>query len=395
MRLQSFLAICQMVNSELERNVLRQLQTGSSESRVQLARQLAVAPSTMGIHVDRMLRQGLLRENAALASTSGRPPKVLQLNPEAGQFIGIDLDGRQIFAVSVDFAQRRLRDRVWDIQSKDRVEEVLLRIEEAIEDVHDRHRPLLGIGIASPGAVDVSSGTSLHYKFIRGWKDVTLAERFSKRLSVPVCVENNVRAMAIAEQAFGKAKGLESAICVGNRSGIGAGILIDGELFRGPDGLAGEIGCWPVRVSRGKVTTLEKTSSLRNLMKRMAASLRAGESTSLRLHRNQVTWESIAEAIQDEDRMVLRALKEAADNLGKAMVQMSLMLNPQQIVVCGPLAEVDNAFLRPLRESLKEHWPSVNAAMPDVCGSELGEFVGSLGAGAMIARRWAPHWMRL
>ncbi|QDU75399.1 N-acetylglucosamine repressor [Bremerella volcania] len=374
--------------SRIDTDVLRQIQTGSARSRAQLAKRLEVSPSTMGNHVDDLLERGLLRECVAETSTSGRPPKVLELNPEAGQFVGIDLDAREIFAACVDFAQRRLRDRVLTIQRKDRAEDVLRKIESAIEDVLDEHRPLLGIGIASPGAIDISSGTSLHYQYIRDWKNIPLARRFGERFGVPIQVENNVRTMALAEQAFGKAKHLDSAICVGNRTGISAGILIHGELFRGPDGLAGEIGNWPVQFSKGKGTTLEKAASLRSLLMKLAKRIREGEPTSLKLYRNRVTWEGLVEAIERDDRLVLKVLSEAAETLGKTLVQMSLLLNPKRIIVCGPLAEIEDAFMTPLQESLKEHFPQVNASLPDVCGSELGPFVGALGAGAMAARHW-------
>ena len=135
-----------MRNQPLESAVVAELRRGSCYSRLQLSRQLAVAPSTIGIHVDRLLTGGYLREAAKEETQSGRPPTRLELNPDAGQFIGIDLDASEIHGVSVDFAQSLLNEKTESIRSSDSVVEVLQELRGVIESVRDPRRICWGSG---------------------------------------------------------------------------------------------------------------------------------------------------------------------------------------------------------------------------------------------------------
>lgn len=374
----------------IESTLVQYLQLQNGVSRVELATALSVAPSTIGIHVDRLMSRGYLKEEVLETGSAGRPPKLVQVNPEAGQFIGIDLDAREIYGVSVDFSQRLLRDRTASVLSSVSAEEVLNEVDRVIDDVRDRHRPLLGVGFALPGAVDSVNGTGVHYQYIRGWKDLKIAERYSQRLQVPISIENNIRTMALAEQRFGMARHVDNVLCIGIRSGIGSGILIKGHLFRGPAGMAGEIGGWPIELKDGQITTLEKVASLRTLLTDLAAAVRAGRPTCLKLVRNQLTRESLFAAIEAGDSLTCHKLHQAAKSVGIAVAQMTLLLNPQKIVICGPLAAATDAFVTPLRETLENSLPSHLSHTPEVTASELGDLVGAFGAAALIARQWQP-----
>ena len=278
----------------------------------------------------------------------------MELNPDAGQFIGIDLDAREIHGVSVDFAQRRLREETESIKSDDSVVEVLQGLKQVIESVRDPRRALLGIGLAMPGTIDRENGVGMHYQYIRGWKNVPLIDEIAGLFGVRVSLENNVRTMALAERWFGQARDLDHAICIGIRSGIGSGAIIDGELYRGPNGFAGEIGGWPIVVD-GKETTLEEVASLRTVLERLASAIIAGQSTSLRLIRQQVTCEELLRAAESRDPLVLAELHLAAVQVARAIVQIVLVADPHKVIVCGPLASLQNAFVTPLCEAA-EHY---------------------------------------
>ena len=376
----------------IESAVVAELRRGSCHCRVQLSRQLSVSPSTIGIHVDRLLANGYLREAAKEETQSGRPPKRLELNPEAGQFIGVDLDAREIHSVSVDFSQRLLRDQTESIRASDGIDEVLQRLKQVIRSVHDPSRMLLGIGLAMPGTIDPDNGLGLHYQFIRGWNDVPLIDQIRDEFDVPVALENNVRTMALAERWFGQARRVDNAICVGIRSGIGSGVIINGELHRGKSGFAGEIGGWPI-VSGGDATTLEEVASLRAVLNRLTESVRSGETTSLELSRQQVTRESLVAAADANDSLVIHVLRTAAIEVARAISQMALLVDPERVIVCGPLASLQNAFVEPLRDAASRFLPSTQPS-PEIVASELGDFVGALGAAALTAQQWQPNFCR-
>ncbi|MBI1346784.1 ROK family protein [bacterium] len=377
-----------MATLDIDTTVVRHLQLSRQASRVDLARRLSVSPSTMGLHVDRLLDRGYLCETPSAVTLAGRPPKVLGLNPDAGEFLGLDLDAREIYGVSLDFAQRPLKECTVPIAARDDARQILFRMEQVLNHLHDRQRPLLGIGIAAPGAVDIQQGLGLHYQFIRGWKQLPLVAHFQEQFEMPVCLENNVRAMALAERWFGQANEIDHALCLGIRSGIGSGVLMHGELYSGSTGLAGEIGGWPIR--RRSATTLEDFASLRAILNRLTTAVRRGKPTSLTMTRNRVTSAALFQAITERDALTWKVLREAAREVGRAVAQMILLLNPQRVILCGALAPVEAAFVEPLRQAVRDHLPLIHAQLPDIVASTLGDRVGALGAAALAARHWQP-----
>src|SRR5512138_2407728 len=252
-------------------------------SRVDLARILNLAPSTVGIYVDHLVEEGFLFEGRAAERDFGRPPTILALNPRGGRFIGVDFEARNIMATAVDFSQRPLRQFHDRIAAAEPVERILEKIEHAIETVGDGDdRKVLGIGVGVPGVIEPVQGVALSYKHIKGWENVPLVSRLKERFKVPVFVENTIRTMALAELWFGQGRGLRNFICLGMRSGLGAGIIIDGQVYRGADNRAGEIGDWPCALASvngtgsspasNAVTRLEEIASLQSLRNRLAAS---------------------------------------------------------------------------------------------------------------------------
>ncbi len=372
------------------------MEGNSGVSRVELSRQLSIAPSTIGTHVDHLVQTGFLRERRGETVAAGRPPTMVELNPEAGQFIGVDLDAREVYGVSVDFAQRLLRDRTETIGTRESADEVIDRIGRVIQDVRDQSRDLLGIGIAVPGTVDISTGRVLRYRYIRGWQDIALADEITSRFGVPVCIENNMRTMAFAERCFGQAKTTDDFVCLGIRSGIGAGVFINGEIHRGSSGMAGEVGVWPCDAIRftGEAKdsdcTLEEFASLRAIMDRLADSVRSGSSTDLQLVRNRVSMEGLFAAIEIADPLVLHVLRQAAEVVGRAVAQMSLLLAPEKIIISGPLATATDAFMTPLREAIEQILNSHQSPIPTVLASELGTLAGALGAATLAIQTWKP-----
>ena len=384
-----------MSHSTIEAAVLREIRLDKAATRVQLARRLEIAPSTIGIHVDRLVEQGFLREMTQSESGLGRPPKILEPNPAAGQFIGIDLDARRLHGVSVDFSQQLLRERSTDIPLRASADDVLAQILEVIRSLRDRRRKLLGIGLAIPGTLNAAADTALHYRFIRGWSQIPLLRIVHSAFPVPVYVENNMRVMALAERWFGQARAMETVICVGIRSGIGAGIILNGELFRGPNGLAGEIGTWPVTVASsgqasGQTVPLEDLASLRSLQQRLRHAQRKGIKTSLHSTRREVFISSLKLAAVDQDPLALQVLRDAATAVGRAISQISLLLNPQMIIVGGPLADFEESFMTPLREEASVCLLPQHAIMPDIVSTSLGELAGAKGAAALALHRWQP-----
>lgn len=381
----------QQTIADIEAALIREVRRRDASSRVQLARRLSLAPSTVGIYVDRLIGEGYLREGQKIQAGSGRPATVVELNPHAGEFIGVDFDARLIVATSIDFSQNVQRRAQRTVLASDSTPDVLAKIEDVIRELTGP-TALLGIGVAVPGAVDSERGIARHYEYIPGWQDVPLVDVLSQRFGVPVHLENNIRSFALAEQWFSQRPAVSNYICLGIRSGIGAGVVIDGQLHRGSDGLAGEIGSWPCLAAGSDGTyqtvTLERLASVRALLNRLTDEVQRGTSTTLKLYRGRVTLDELLRAAQESDPLVLRSLHDAAEAVGRVIAQCSLLLNPDRVVIAGPLAELTEAFLEPISRSVDQYAVPQHAKKPEIVASSFGDYGGALGAAALAVHQW-------
>jgi glucokinase len=318
--------------ANLESSILKGVRAADGISRVELARRLGLAPSTAGIYVERLLADGYLQEADKAEREAGRPPVLLRLSPEAGEFIGVDFEARNIMAVAVDFSDQPLRYAHLRIAETDSVEQVTRKLELAVKKVMPRDaRRLLAIGVGVPGMVDSAGGIALHYEYIENWDRVPLAEKLKKTFGVPVFLENTTRAMALAELWFGQGLGAGDFLCIGIRSGIATGIVLDGQLHCGALHAAGEIGRWRCPFVSGKTAAwfgeanegkspfgpeLQEVASVRAVQRALARALAGGEKTLLRAAPGPVAVEELVRAVQQRDPLALLLVSEVAKCLG-------------------------------------------------------------------------------
>jgi len=370
----------------VEAELLRKLRDQGPVPRIDLARQMKLAPSTVGIYVRRLIADGYLSEGKQQVRDLGRPAVMLALNPAGGSFIGVDIEARNVYAVCVDFAQQTLKQVHRELRASEAtVATVLRRVEEAVDQVRVSDRPLLGLGIGVPGSVDPERGMAVHYEHIAGWKDVQIGERMTAKFGVPVRVENNIRSLAMAERWFGLGRGVENFLCVGIRSGIGVGIVVDGNLVHGATNSAGEAGQWPTNshppVGSAPVRdTLESHVALSGLLQRFAAA--AGKA--------EPTFADFAEGVRRGDAVAMKLLGDATDRLGLFLAQVQLLLNPERIILAGRLPELGAVVLQPLRRTVTAAVPGFVARKPELIVTELGEYGGAIGAAALAVHEWQP-----
>lgn len=393
--------------ARLEAELLRRVRAKEGMSRVDLARQLNLAPSTVGAYVDRLITQGFLSERQKLERDFGRPPTLLGLNPEGGRFIGVDFDAHYIMATVVDFSLQPMRQICKKIRPSDSVEQIIGKVERVVEELMNHHpREVLGIGVGVPGTIDPKNQIALHYDHIPGWENIPLATRLANRFKVDVYLENNIRSMALAELWFGQGRGLDNFICLGIRTGISAGIITGGRLLHGKSNSAGEIRGWLCPVAPiehltfggsaqaewncERLQPLEQIVSTPAILKAVRAALQKDMKTVLRDKKGPVEFEDVAEAARLGDEMVREILNGVAQTLGWVACQINVVFNPQKIILAGPLLTLGEAFLVPFQQSIARLCAELHQESPVVVESELGSFNGALGAAALALHEWKP-----
>jgi len=391
--------------SELESGILKCVRSGNGISRVQVARVLGLAPSTIGTYVDRLIEDGFVLEVAPAERTGGRPPRILQTNPNGGQFIGVDFEASHIMATAVDFADRPLRSDRMLIEKGDTVEKIIAKIEQIIEQVLPSDpAALLAIGVGVPGIVNAAEGIAVQYNYIPNWQNVPLAARLSTRFRVPVYLENNARSMALAELWFGQGRSVQNFICIGVRSGIGVGIVLDGQLRRGGQGASGELGRWRCPEVRGRMASyilggqntknsstleLQDVASVRAIPLALGRALQAGEQSVLKPRPQVITIHDVVQAIQQGDRMTIAVVEEAARVLGEAVADLSFALNPSKIILSGLVTLLGDVFCKRVNETVNSKLAPLGLST-EVVNSTMGEFCGALGAAALALHEWTP-----
>lgn len=397
----------QVMVANLEADILLRVRARQDLSRVELASQLRLAPSTVGVYVDRLIAEGFLVEWQKPERDYGRPPTLLALNPGGGSFIGIDFDAQKLLATIVDFSQKPVRQIQKNILPSDSVNQIIGKIGDTVEELaNGRMKEVLGIGIGVPGAIDPQHQVALHYAHIRGWENIPLGKLIAKRFKAEVFLENNIRSMALAELWFGQGRGLQNFVCVGIRTGIAAGIIARNELLLGEKNLAGEIRGWlcPVGLMRRQTSSgnrsaswecaglqaLEQIASIPAILKAVRDGIGRGEDTWLKAFSSSFTFEDVVYAAGKGDPLVGRVLNDVAQTLGWACCQLNALFNPPKIILAGPLVSLGASFLKPLQEAVNEFCAETNQAAPVVVDSELGSFNGALGAAALALHKWKP-----
>ncbi|MBP8257410.1 MAG: ROK family transcriptional regulator [Opitutaceae bacterium] len=392
--------------ADLESNILKHLRTYTDISRVDLARRLGLAPSTAGIYVERLIRQGYVKERNKVARKTGRPPTVLQLNPERGEFVGVDFDARNIMALAVDFSDKPLRNTQLEIAESDSIDQVLRKIEQAVEKVMPKDRSrLLAIGAGVPGLVDCKSGVAVHYEYIAQWKNIPLAQRLKKKFGVQVFIENTIRTMALAELWFGQGLGVKNFHCIGIRSGIAVGMIQDGQLYCGANRAAGELGRWRYPHLSPKVAgwfkggaganssfgpELQEIASVRAIQRALDQAISDGQQTLLRSSLRPIPIEDVLRAVQQRDPLALQIVGEVARGLGWAIGQLILTNDPAKIMLAGPLTALGDHILQPVRLTIDSLTSAEGHRNVEIVHSTMGEFIGALGAAALALHEWKP-----
>lgn len=373
--------------AEMSSVFIRDIRHGWAASRLELASRHKLAPSTVGIHIDRLIASGHLSQGLfASGNHRGRPIQRLSLRGEVGIFIGIEFEARTMHAVCTDFSGKVLGKEFVAIPAGAKAEAVLDLLDRAIATLRDAHpAKLLGIGVGSPGVIDPDQGVAKHYRFIEGWTDVPIVSHLHSKFETPVVMETNVRATALGIQLYEKTFPTDDFVCFLIRSGVGASSIRQSTLFRGHSYTAGEIGRVPYPNS-DQALTVEDLTSLPAILRHVEENL--ADFPHSPLSGGDLTSAKLIAAARTGDALARQAITRAIHHLGWACHIIALVDNPRTIVITGPLAELGEWLRLELQAALSTQAARSNVQIPQVAVTTLGETVGALGAASLAIEAW-------
>lgn len=344
--------------------VLDMIRRGGRISRTDLARRSALTKPTVSAIVEDLIAAGIVHEVGLgkAVATGGRRARLLEFNEGSAAFLGIRF-GVNHTRLALSDARGEIRvTRSFPsiIGDPERlIDETVKTLDSAFDEANIPRVRLQAAGVAVPGLVDGETGHCVLAPNLR-WENVPVRDLLSERLSIPVVVHNVTASGAIAEGRAGAARGYRSYVWLGVGSGIGSGIVLDGRVFLGRKGFAGEIGHCPVveqgaRCACGATGCLETVASGKALEEQAKAALERGQSTSLASLQHPPGAGDIVRAALEGDDLSHSLIEATGRYLGMGIAYMQNILNPEIVVLSGQLLEAGDLLLEPARKAASEH----------------------------------------
>ncbi len=378
------------------RQLLDALRRRGSASRADLARLTGLSRSTVSTLVSDLQSQGLVVEHDGRAGSDsvgaegrapqqGRPPTLLTLDRSAGLVLGIDFGHEQVQVAIADLSRTILAERCEpldvDNSAARSIDVAVALADDVIAAADVGSDRLLGVGVGLSGPIDVAAGTVHTGKILPGWAGVRPAEELAARLGLHVHLDNDANLGALAEVTLGAGVGARDAIYLMVSGGVGAGLILGGELYRGTGGTAGELGHVLVDES-GPICRCGNRGCLE-----MMAGGRAITALLRSSHGDDITLDEVMALAADGDSGARRAIADAGRVLGRSIAALVNAFNPELVIVGGAVSAAGDVLLDPLQEAVHRYAIPSAAADVRITRGVLGERAEVLGALELAARQ--------
>ncbi|MER6103286.1 ROK family transcriptional regulator [Streptomyces sp. NPDC001832] len=360
--------------------VLALISSGAVATRADIARITGMARSTVSQRVDALIAHGLVDEDADGGSTGGRPPRRLALRTREHAVAGVDLGASHCRVALMDIGGATLAVQEEPLSIGDGPDLVLRHVERTVrtllDEAHRKPETLRSIGVGVPGPVEFSTGRPVDPPIMPGWHQYPIPEFFAARFGVRALVDNDVNVMALAEQrrAFPDCRYL-LYLKVG--TGIGCGIVAEGQLHRGAQGCAGDIG--HIRVADlddpcrcGNSGCLEAVAGGASLAAKLVG-----------LGLDATSGSDVVRLVQSGNRDAVRMVREAGRAVGEVLAGLVNFFNPDTVVMGGALAAVHDQLLAGVREAVYRRSHPLATQLLRIEPSRTGENAAAVGAGIL------------
>lgn len=364
-------------------------------SRVELAEETKLSPQTVSNVVRRLLDDGMVREDRTIINGPGKPRTVLQLENNRLLGVGIHLDPGIMTLVVVNLAGEKIAEESRPLPTGSQ-NEIIREITDAVNILirSNRHKRAnyVGVGIAAPGPIDVANGRLLNPPLLDEWKDIELVAPLSKSLRMPVTLSKDTVAMTIAEQWIGGGQGHNNFVFAYVGSGVGVGMVIDGQVVHGVSGNAGEFGHFIVGETGIKCKLCGRTDCVAsNLQRDYLLGLAKDENVDFGMTEAEISADPsaalgrLAQLARGGDAGVQKVLMFVAERLGAAVGTLISILDLDTVFVGGHTwSDVSELLLEPVSEIINRNHLGAGSHEVTVRNTALGTSVGAMGGACVI-----------
>ena len=354
----------------LKKHLIQHLIISGSSSIADIAKELQLSIPTVTKFVSELMNDNYILDLGKQNTPGGRKPNIYGLNPNAGYFVGVDVEVKKVLLATIDFCGNVIDEGYVVRYNLEDTEEAFDRLCEIVQDyIHQLEidtSKVLQVGINLGGRVNPKTGFS--YSFFH-FDDKPLTEKIEKRIGIPVNLENDSRAMMYGEFLAGVVKNEKNILFININWGLGAGIIIDGKPYYGKSGFSGEVSGYAIERMLHERKAQGCTSILWDMME----------------EHGEFLLSDFVEAVLREDVLAIEIVEHIGFVLGRWVAGLINLLNPEMVILGGPLSATQDYLRLPVQSAIRKY--SLNLVNQDtqLVVSKLGIRGGLIGA-CMLSR---------
>lgn len=344
--------------------------------------------------IEELVSENLVIETGYAPSTGGRRPLTYAIQKDVMYLVSVAMD-QFVTKIAIIDMQNNFVSAIVKIDlplpdNHEALEVLRKNIAHVINTSGIPKEKFVGVGIGMPGFVDVEK--NINYSFLQLPDNKSITKYISEQIDLPVFIDNDSSLVALAELRFGAARGEKNAMVVNIGWGIGLGLIINGELFRGHEGFAGEFSHIPIFLNGklctcGKVGCLETETSLLLIIEKAREGIKSGRPSKLNsmpLDDLELACDAILKSSQEGDQFAIELFSQAGYNIGRGVAVLIHLLNPKMIILSGRGSSAGRIWHSPIQQALNEHCIPRLYQNTDIRISELGRNAELIGAAALV-----------
>lgn len=380
-----------MVNGYLSDIIFKRLYFQGPQSCAELSEWLHKSNPSVTKELNILIEKGLVITDGYAPSTGGRRATRYSIQPECGYVVAVAMD--QLFTVIEieDLTHQQVSEPEYielDLhQEKNPLVKLAAYINRHLDQSPISKDKIIGVGIAMPGIINIEEG--INYTFFNQHLPVSHKLFLEDKLNIPVYIDNDSSLTALAEWTFGQAKGEKNAMVINVGWGTGLGMILDGDMFRGETGYAGEFSHIPISENGvlcecGKRGCLETETSLFLMAEKAVKEIQEGKDTGIQLRDVKYMSDEIIEAAHRGNQYSIRLLSDIGYMLGKGIAVLVHIMNPRLIVLGGRGASAGKILLAPIQQALTQYCIPRLTDKTEIVVSNLGRDASLIGAAALV-----------
>lgn len=380
-------------NLNIKKSVISHFANVGNSTIADLCKELTLSAPKVNSILTELIEDGFVKDYGKIDSTGGRKPNVYGLLSDSAYFLGVDIKQDHI-NIGISDLQKNIvklaRNQAYLLKNNsESLDQLCKLIEKFIKESLIPKDKILGIGINLTGRINYSTGYS--YSFFH-FHEEPLSKILENSLGIKVFLENDSRAMAYGEFTLGAVKNEKNVLFINLDYGVGMGIMINGQIYYGKSGFAGEFGHIPVYRNEiichcGKRGCLETEASGWALVRKFKDKIKNGSSSSINVDFDNIKLEDIVNSAQKDDTLAIEVIAEIGEHLGRGIASLINLFNPELIIIGGKLAETGEYLQLPLKIALNKYSLSVVNADTQLRLSALGDKAGVIGACLIVRNR--------